>query len=544
MLSAVSAEMLPTSLPFVCQSSTVKPTSRLVQQAQGPSASWRKRLRYVKSSGALLTLLWNFAYFSVVNLELKGITDSASSTYYRYVLFVFLFLYAVPAMAADVYLGRYRVMVWGTTVTWLTLIAVCVGAALIKSNLFVSDWFVLLLQFIWFVGMNFGRALFQSNVVQFGIDQLPSASSDELSSFIHWFLFSEVFGQAAGFLLSYFLMSLVWESFVLIIVFSLLLVLFHFCSITWFNKEPPDKSAYRNVYQVLKYAWKHTVPERRAYLYWSETPPSRIDLGKCKNGGPFTNQQVEDVKTLMRLFAVFLAVVFVLQGVEGEVIMYGVYKMFPHLGLSESSILTKMSQYNQIIAVVTMLYVLCHELIAIPLFRNYTPSILHKLWISSLCYFLSSISYLFIDSFGHLVTGPHNNITCFFHDEDLAGPGHILDVSPYYVLIPSILTALGYVNVYIGALEFATAQSPLNAVGLSMGLFYSFIGGGFLLSLCIVLPIYYKYPLTTDQHQLSCGSAYFLVCTTIGLAGMVIFTVMVLRYKYRERENVVTSNSK
>ena len=41
--------------------------------------------------------------------------------------------------------------------------------------------------------------------------------------------------------------------------------------------------------EVLKYSWKHKIPELRSALtYWENDIPSRIDLGKDKYGGPFT----------------------------------------------------------------------------------------------------------------------------------------------------------------------------------------------------------------------------------------------------------------
>ena len=37
------------------------------------------------------------------------------------------------------------------------------------------------------------------------------------------------------------------------------------------------------------------------HTYWENSIPPRIDLGKHKYGGPFTYEQVEDVKTFFML---------------------------------------------------------------------------------------------------------------------------------------------------------------------------------------------------------------------------------------------------
>ena len=51
------------------------------------------------------------------------------------------------------------------------------------------------------------------------------------------------------------------------------------------------------VARVLNYAIKHKYPTNRsAFTYWLNDYPPRIDNGKSKYGGPFTEEQVENVK--------------------------------------------------------------------------------------------------------------------------------------------------------------------------------------------------------------------------------------------------------
>ena len=54
--------------------------------------------------------------------------------------------------------------------------------------------------------------------------------------------------------------------------------------------------------QVLNYPRKNKYPKNRSALtYWEEDYPSRLDLGNEKYGGPFSVEQVKDVKTVLRL---------------------------------------------------------------------------------------------------------------------------------------------------------------------------------------------------------------------------------------------------
>ena len=55
---------------------------------------------------------------------------------------------------------------------------------------------------------------------------------------------------------------------------------------------------YKEVVKVVKFARRHKVPIRRsAFTYWEDDIPTGLDLGKSKYGGPFTTDQVENVKT-------------------------------------------------------------------------------------------------------------------------------------------------------------------------------------------------------------------------------------------------------
>ena len=50
-----------------------------------------------------------------------------------------------------------------------------------------------------------------------------------------------------------------------------------------------------------------TQKRRSAFTYWEIDAPSRIDFGKQKYGGPFTNEQVEDVKAMFRLILLIVS---------------------------------------------------------------------------------------------------------------------------------------------------------------------------------------------------------------------------------------------
>ena len=65
---------------------------------------------------------------------------------------------------------------------------------------------------------------------------------------------------------------------------------------------------FKSMWKVLSFAYKHKYPvNRSAFTYCEEQTPSRLDLGKKQYGGPFTTEDVEDVKTFLRLLLVLVS---------------------------------------------------------------------------------------------------------------------------------------------------------------------------------------------------------------------------------------------
>ena len=104
----------------------------------------------------------------------------------------------------------------------------------------------------------------------------------------------------------------------------------------WFVKEPVGHNHFKLFFGVLRYAIKNKYPHQRSALtYWEDKPYSRIDLAKGKYGGPFTTEQVEDVKIVLRsLICMSLASVGV--GLSTTLTYYDNQVLF-HLGGTQSS---------------------------------------------------------------------------------------------------------------------------------------------------------------------------------------------------------------
>ena len=64
------------------------------------------------------------------------------------------------------------------------------------------------------------------------------------------------------------------------------------------------------IVNILNYARKNKYPRNRSALtYWEENYLFRLDLGMDKYGGPFLEEQVKNVKEVIRLTPLFICII-------------------------------------------------------------------------------------------------------------------------------------------------------------------------------------------------------------------------------------------
>ena len=156
---------------------------------------------------------------------------------------------------------------------------------------------------------HFCLGVFEANAIQFGVDQLHFTPSDELSRFVHWYYWSTCAFQE---ILVLGLMHWRLGSFIVMVWIScgsvaVALVIIH-CSSKGFVLEPVGRAnPIKHIINVLRYARQHTAPVFRSAFTYGEGPPSRLDLAKERYGGPYTTEQVEDVKSFGHILLVLLS---------------------------------------------------------------------------------------------------------------------------------------------------------------------------------------------------------------------------------------------
>ena len=483
-------------------------------------------------------------------------------------------LYPFLGWLADVYFTRYKFIIFSVIAMIVATVLMIVAAVLLIVFSEVRALFAL-------VGVSMivgliGMGSFESTVIQFGMDQMLEASSDQLSTFIQWYNWSCNIGQVISVYISagvleyfsqctmvlnthnpekirstihpyYFLIAftvvLVMASVQLICACIGLYVMVYYKK--HFNIDRTGEHPLKLIYQVLKYARKHKCPENRsAFTYWEEDIPPRIDLGKSKYGGPFTTEEVEDTKTFFSIFLLLLSMIgFHLSGHGYSILKQLMNDQCP-------------SHWFTVIVADPLHIIFLTTVIGVPIYRlirrccaKYDPSMLTKMGLGIFCCLVKEATSMMIQmtmTEGNRCNHFDNNsidscffLTCKFNAFNVCTTisnvtnGYFsctLDDTPFLLtFIPSILQGFSYLLVFMTALEFICAQAPLRLKGLLIGVWYALLATNYLF---VEVPeLFTKNKLTWVVYH---GCKVFLI-----FLSLLVYMCISKRYHYRLRDEVV-----
>ena len=511
---------------------------------------------------AIYTCLFSLVAYLIIGG--KYIDESFIIFIYCLTMTVPVFLYPVSGFFADVVCGRYKVMVISLSIIIVSFVLM-LGAAVIVildpdvlpdqwSHLKIALFSLLVVGF----GLTFGIGIisYSANFVQFGLDQLMEAPSVYLSMFVHWIVWADslplavILPLVASVLCHDHVKDAIAGCVPFVCFISLIILLVFICwKHQWFHFEPGHHNPYKTVIKVLNFAKKHKYPlQRSAFTYCDDEKPSRLDLCKVKYGGPFLTDQVEDVKTLIKVFLILAAIspVFVLELPSS---IFGLPLISVHIAqkgnvyCDASWNIVKSGSLRYIIsAVVFPMYI--YFMFSVRMSR--LPKILTRLSVGILLYLLGVSSMFIMDLIGHALSEVENSTIsrCVFinlYNETLGVLIPHLEMSWISLIPTNVLLGIGPLMVYTTALEFISAQSPHSMKGLLVGLYFMTQSLFQLLSSFAVLLFSLKSIWGTESMKrhppvTNCGFGYLLFTSTVALVGYLLFLVAAKRYKLRQRD--------
>ena len=395
------------------------------------------------------------------------------------------FILPFAGWLADVYLGRYRVIRWSMWIMWIASVLATVSsvvAQMVNSYQHLHTSILLALLTIASVGLGG----YWANVIQFGLDQLQDASTTQITAFISWFMWTYMSG------------------------------------------------AY-----TLNYVY--TCVKKEYHIF---ELPSRLDLGKHKYGGPFTTEQVEDVKTFLRL----LMVVFFGCAMPGVVIIVTEFRhQLLDIALKSVDLIQPtIGCYQKIFYAYTPLII---ATILIPLHEFFFYPLLHKYfsWVKSYWKFsigvvaqaIRVVILLVLELMArnsYLVqNGKNSTLQCIFSEEK-GVLSSSFDIK--WMVLPNILNAISIVTLGIGGIEFICAQTPYSMKGVMVGTVYGSMGIITIIGYGITVP-FTRNLITWSTGVISCGFWYLLLVIIVLIFNSTLLLILGKLYKNRKREDVL-----
>ena len=450
--------------------------------------------------GAMLGLLWCFMlyvysdFISEYTVSLLYQWKIASPMLIRTALgshYIISPLFPLVGMIADIWTGRYRVIVVSIHCCFIGWLVVAISYFTVQT---VSIAVVFLIAGIAF--QLIGQAGFHSNTLAFIVDQAIGASGNQLSSMIYWYSIS--YSLVLWILSALKCLTSDWNLIggvclvvsgaAIVIIISSLHLFKHTLDTT-----PQISNPIKLILKVLNYARKNKYPENRSALtYYLDEAPSRIDLGKHKYGGPFNEEQVEDVKTVLRLLPLFVCTFGLAHAFE--VIAYAKYltaEIRETLQGKEHDYLQCLQDTKGVFNLSSFLYLLTFQMVIRPCFYRCIPTMLKRIQLGLVFCLLGIISYVSIDV-GVSVKGVYNSTDCFLNS-NLHHTTTGIDY--HWELLPDIMNGIGFAMGLSTMLELTVAQAPGRMRGLMVGTCYGIVGTAMICAFLLYKPATSVHPL-------------------------------------------------
>ena len=512
------------------------------------------RMRKVKNKGAILVLVWSFLVMSVYSYLFDTILPSYHNSIIYSVFATIGVTLPFAGWLADVRFGRYKMICFSIWTMWISSMLLAmkyVTFSLMEFNehQLMSQILTILLLIV----LTFGLGVYQANIIQFGVDQLNDASTTEITSFVAWYtwtlissnIFTSLINMLVCFNSKYYLMGPL-----LIAINLTIIVITNYMFSNQLIKEPVIQNPFKLIYKVVRYAIKNKYPQQRsAFTYWEDNLPSRIDFGKIKYGGPFTTEQVEDVKMFLKMLGiVFIASWFVSVEFNFHRLEFYTTYLTELISINHSFIQCFYKDFFDNIFIITgLLLIPLNEFLLYPLFyRCITIKSHWKFGIGTLLQLSGFIVLIILVTYSRSkyvienddgLSYNNHTVQCLFHLKFNPLINKAIDYR--WFAVTEVLLAISFTVIVIGIIEFYCAQVPYSMKGLMAGTHYCFLGFCVVFGYGLSRVFRLKLHIWETKTIFSCGFWYLLTKIILITIAILMTLLMVKYHKNRKREDIL-----
>ena len=502
--------------------------------------------RRLKNKGAILILMWMFlvmfACRFLTGTVFKIVRDDLFTTV---IIAIITLMLPIAGWLADVRFGRYKVICWSIWTMWIGCLLLAASHVVVNLIGFYDHHIYRNFVIAWTAVSALGFGGFQANLIQFGIDQLTDASTTEITSYIAWYAWSLLSGELPVLLFSC-IDSNPLIDYLLMFASLCLVISSNFFFNSQLIKEPATQNPFKLIYKVIQYAIRNKQPRlRSAFTYCEDDQPSRIDIGKTKYGGPFTTEQVEDVKTFFRIIGLVAigGAVFAMKFDDTNPLKRQLSKV---LISSDKPVVYRQCLYDNFPflwhSIVAILGIPLNEFLIHPIFQRCLKlKIKWKVFVGIIILLAAYIVLTVMITYSRKIlmeTGISRNdtdIQCFFH-ESATSLKHAVDFK--WFAIPELLFVISDIFFTVGVVEFYCAQFPYSMKGLLIGCFYGFTGVFVLFNYGVSL-FFKKSDYWQTQTIFSCGFWYLQTYSVVMVIIMFLSLFLFNHFKRRKRQDVL-----
>ncbi len=480
-----------------------------------------------------------------------------------------LCFYPLAGYIADNVVGRYKVIINSLKIVIVTIIVgatlfivICILAVVISSvvqnNIASLGIYLGIIPVcvICYFAINGSFIGFNANVIQFGMEQLHDSPAEHQSMFIYWYvwiyyLVQLVIVQPLNIrqvqpIISLCLFGILATSSFVTIIVSLCIA---HRKKKWFLIIPARINPYKLVYKITRFARQHKVPiQRSAFTFCEDEIPTGLDLAKTKYGGPYTTEDVENVKAFYGILKILLClcpVFLTTYAVDSS--LYWYVEKFQTSSIPYHYILDNSTLSSLIVVILIPIHLF--------LFRQfkycYSINMLRRLGVGILFLTLTLMTitafnfplvlvkkqcvltplnhnyvYTIIDSNYTYDTGTDGYSNYDVTDIDLKVP-------PSLLFLPRVLYGISNIFLYTALYEFICAQSPPSMKGLIIGLSFA-IKGVFQAIAAFLLLVFIYVP---TSHSI-CSVLYYGMNLLLAALTLIIYSYFAQKYKHRQRDEI------
>ena len=313
-------------------------------------------------------------------------------------------------------------------------------------------------------------------------------------------------------------------------------------------KEPVADNPIILIFKVLRYAARNKYPHQGSALAdWDNRRNSRINLAKDILGGPFTTEQVEDVKSFFRIMSIIITCsifsgVYMAAFPQFHEVLYHLYDgHFIHgssLDQCKHAFVMDCVERIAVQFLGPLLLVVglpLFQFVFYPMFKQYLH--MRILWKASVGLFLLLLSVAacaVIEFVAHVKSDELTDLSCPFNTTAVSY--HFsLPLSYKWVIIPYTLTSIGQYFIFTSFGEFLSAQCPYSMKGPIFGLSFGTLGVFCIFGYFLLKPIQLLSEKMVPVHHYGCLFWYFLLTLGTLLIIMGVYLLMFKCYKKRQR---------